>query len=503
MLEVVIPYFSVRLFDIREAARRGIGSFLRGVSAGDVRIVHFVRGGEVPESLLEFVRESCRSFGAVLSDTPCDPTPMRCMSVYETLIMRGIRDCVSDIVMVCPPWWEAEGDVDLHADEEYMRGHDGTSVIMLAGCKRSGGYGVEDHDGYDKCFTTTSQLPYIYDPTVPHLMRRKLFCKGGRYDMDMTGKMYSFPSQAICRDSDGGRDGSGAVLCRRKWAFRDLMGTYRKYWKGFSPGFTYRMVIPYYNRGRYIGECLGSIARQTASERIKVAVCDDGSLDDQHDALVRSVSESGIPSDRIAVVRHPSNMGIARARNSCLDLFTDCDYTICMDSDDTLCGDDAIERLDAAISGAGSPDVMVFGWECYDGTKSRISDGMGFREMMPDMNVVSVCAWNKCIRTPMVPRFDPGQRTMEDMDWSFRLYNDVSSMSSTGEVILRYRMSPDSVIRGSGSDNYSRLSMYVRGIMAIYGHMMSGRLSKREVRDSATRFMYDNTVTNLSRWGKF
>jgi glycosyltransferase involved in cell wall biosynthesis len=68
------------------------------------------------------------------------------------------------------------------------------------------------------------------------------------------------------------------------------------------------VVIPYFNRSRFIGDCLESIFAQTLAPA-EIIVVDDGSRPDERAHLDRYLP-------RIRVVDQPHNMGVSAARNA-------------------------------------------------------------------------------------------------------------------------------------------------------------------------------------------
>src|SRR5688572_30244041 len=66
------------------------------------------------------------------------------------------------------------------------------------------------------------------------------------------------------------------------------------------------VVIPCYNHGRYLGEAIDSVLRQTWAQ-VEIIVVDDGSTDDTAQVAGRY--------DRVRYV-HQANSGLAAARNA-------------------------------------------------------------------------------------------------------------------------------------------------------------------------------------------
>lgn len=103
-----------------------------------------------------------------------------------------------------------------------------------------------------------------------------------------------------------------------------------------SEGNTVGIVIPAYNAGPYIKQCLDSLCRQTYRNWHAVAV-DDGSTDDTLQ-IMRTFAAS---DTRFTVLAHNANRGQSAARNTALrhllgaDGFT-CSHICFVDADDTI-----------------------------------------------------------------------------------------------------------------------------------------------------------------------
>jgi glycosyltransferase involved in cell wall biosynthesis len=63
------------------------------------------------------------------------------------------------------------------------------------------------------------------------------------------------------------------------------------------------VVIPCYNYGRYLPDCLNSVLQQHSNERLEAIVVDDASTDETPQVL------SAIRDARVRVIRHPVNKG--------------------------------------------------------------------------------------------------------------------------------------------------------------------------------------------------
>jgi glycosyltransferase involved in cell wall biosynthesis len=74
---------------------------------------------------------------------------------------------------------------------------------------------------------------------------------------------------------------------------------------------TVTVVLPTYNRAATLGRAAQSVLAQTFSD-LELIVVDDGSADDTEDLISRLMTADG----RIRYMKHPTNLGQARARNT-------------------------------------------------------------------------------------------------------------------------------------------------------------------------------------------
>lgn len=98
------------------------------------------------------------------------------------------------------------------------------------------------------------------------------------------------------------------------------------------------VIIPVYNREKYIEECLNSVLEQTLKE-IEIICVDDGSTDRSYDILIDYSSKYGN-----VIVLHQENKGSGAARNKGIE-YAHGKYVCFMDSDDYYAQDCALENL--------------------------------------------------------------------------------------------------------------------------------------------------------------
>jgi hypothetical protein len=94
-------------------------------------------------------------------------------------------------------------------------------------------------------------------------------------------------------------------------------------------------IIPCYNHGQYIQQCLDSIKKQTYTN-IEIIIVNDGSTDPDSIRIINSINEPGIK------VINQTNQGLAAARNTGIDVSTG-EIILPIDADDYL-GDQYVEK---------------------------------------------------------------------------------------------------------------------------------------------------------------
>lgn len=116
------------------------------------------------------------------------------------------------------------------------------------------------------------------------------------------------------------------------------------------------VIIPVYNMGRFVSECLDSVLGQTLKE-IEVICVDDGSTDESPTILADFAKQD----KRVHIITQ-RNQGVAAARNNALDIACG-KFVIFMDPDDWYCDTDALRTL---YSEAVANNVKICGGEIVE-----------------------------------------------------------------------------------------------------------------------------------------
>lgn len=106
--------------------------------------------------------------------------------------------------------------------------------------------------------------------------------------------------------------------------------------------FRFSIIIPNYNKEKYIDECIKSILNQTIDKsKYEIIVIDDGSSDKSLEVLNKYTNIKLLHTNRL-LAGGARNAGIKTAQG---------EYLIFIDSDDFLCSNDVLEKLDNHING--------------------------------------------------------------------------------------------------------------------------------------------------------
>lgn len=174
------------------------------------------------------------------------------------------------------------------------------------------------------------------------------------------------------------------------------------------------VIVPCFNHGRFLNDCLDSIAQQDY-EPLEVIVVDDGSTDPDTQQALAQVERDGVAT----VLRLPINGGPSAARNAALD-HVGGRYVLPVDADNILLPG-AVTALVDQLSTAGERIGFVFPNSQYFGNRSDYYEP-------PSYNLVSLLSANYCDTCSLIDRevLDRGFRYPEDIvlgheDWDLVL----------------------------------------------------------------------------------
>lgn len=165
--------------------------------------------------------------------------------------------------------------------------------------------------------------------------------------------------------------------------------------------FKVSVIIPVYNAGKYLRDCLDSVISQTLRD-IEIICVNDGSTDD---SLV--ILEEYIQKDSRISVINQINKGVSVARNNAIEIARG-EYIAFLDSDDRYAVLNALEDAYTKIS-QEKKDILVFAGENFIENKfhSKINTDLIMKciqgtNTLDDFINLNIVVWDKLFCTEFI-----------------------------------------------------------------------------------------------------
>jgi glycosyltransferase involved in cell wall biosynthesis len=201
------------------------------------------------------------------------------------------------------------------------------------------------------------------------------------------------------------------------------------------------VIMPVYNRERYVGTALRSLLRQRGDADLDIVVVDDGSTDGSRD-VVRSLIDDGGPI-RLVV---QDNRGVTRARNTGLrNLLPETAFVSFLDSDDVS----PAGRFAADLPLFADAGVeFVYGRICLvdhldEETMEPVAEAQS--ETVRGIQLAAAIFRRDYLRR--IGEFDEDFRQAEDTDLLFRAFEQRSNAVLTDTIGVYYRQHPGGMTR--------------------------------------------------------
>ena len=240
--------------------------------------------------------------------------------------------------------------------------------------------------------------------------------------------------------------------------------------------FLISIVIPVYNAEKYLEQCLNSVKNQTY-KNFEVILVNDGSIDNSE-----SICKEFVESDTRFRYYLKANGGASSARNFGLDNVTG-EYITFIDADDWV-DENHLEVLinnikennsDMAVSSIKKFDnVSKFGFRVHSKQEKYLLNynklnREEFLVILPKLIHASnsyKIAVSKLFKKELLSdvRFDESIVYGEDLEFFFKIYNNISSISYVDEVSYIYRLYDEST-----SSKFGQL--YMKQELGIYKKM--------------------------------
>ena len=199
------------------------------------------------------------------------------------------------------------------------------------------------------------------------------------------------------------------------------------------------IIVPCYNQGQYLGECLDSVLVQTVQDWVCIVV-DDGSTDD----TAKVAEEYCLKSDKIHY-HYQENAGLPATRNKGIAL-TDSEYILPLDADDML----EPNYLEVVLGlFEENPEIKIAYTNCrYFGFDNELLK-------LPTYNPKTILTDNQINATALYKRsdyektqgYDPNLKGREDWDFWLSLLNNDDIVAKHPDFLFLYRQRQGSMNR--------------------------------------------------------
>jgi glycosyltransferase involved in cell wall biosynthesis len=181
------------------------------------------------------------------------------------------------------------------------------------------------------------------------------------------------------------------------------------------------VVLTTFNRATIVRRAIDSVLDQTFAD-LELIVVDDGSTDDTGDVV------SAVADERLVLVRHERNLGLAEARNSGVRAARGT-FVCFLDDDDELLPEKLSVQLAAFENEENRDNVLLWTQAIVDdGISTTIKPTRGLREGEPLSEYLMCGDGALPIHAVMVTRsllletmFEARERRFEDYTWLLRL----------------------------------------------------------------------------------
>ena len=203
------------------------------------------------------------------------------------------------------------------------------------------------------------------------------------------------------------------------------------------PDLIISIIIPVYNVGEYLEDCLMSCLRQDiSSDEYEILCIDDGSTDSSGEMLRQFADE--YHNIRVFTADH---QGVSHARNIGLD-HAKGKYIWFVDSDDVI-RYNILGKLKSILCETNIPRLKFNAYRVFSEKFDRL------QEAVPDSNIIFDYLWRNILRKEEIDlyqiRFIEGLSLSEDTLFLFEFRNRCSECLSLDETVYFYRWRKNSL----------------------------------------------------------
>jgi len=213
------------------------------------------------------------------------------------------------------------------------------------------------------------------------------------------------------------------------------------------------VIIPVYNVGAYIAECLSSIVRQHFDGTIEAILIDDQSTDNSKAVCMEYVHSH---PELFRYYAQPENRGVSAARNLGLSLAKG-EFYCFVDSDDKLPSNALQTLYNAAVH--FDVDIVKGSNTVFDRAKSvpanynakhtEVFAGDSLLTILLGHKKVRGHSWGKLFRSSRFNdyQFPQEYRMAEDLAYCVKIFSAANSMVIIPDTVYHYRLRPTGAAR--------------------------------------------------------
>ncbi len=231
---------------------------------------------------------------------------------------------------------------------------------------------------------------------------------------------------------------------------------------------TFSILIPVYNVEKYIKKCLDSVINQTFRDFEAIIIDDCGK-----DKSVQIAYSYAKTDDRIKIIHHKKNKGLAAARNTALKNAVG-KYIVCLDSDDWM-EPFCLDILNKEFLLRKTQSIFFNAREFYDdtqtfGSKSLFPVTEGYFTVTSDNLIkLSYFSWIKAYTRKSILKNNllwPEGINFEDFEFHFKYYTLNPITYVIHDCLINYRQREGSIV-----NNAHKGILEVNDIYSVIRHM--------------------------------
>ena len=225
----------------------------------------------------------------------------------------------------------------------------------------------------------------------------------------------------------------------------------------------FSVIVPVYRVEKFVAQCIESVLNQTFKDFELLVVDDCGG-----DNSIHIVEEYAQKDDRIKILYHDKNKGLAAARNTALDASFG-EYIVCLDSDDWM-EDNCLSILYSEFQKHKTESIWFNAYSWFEDTQKRGEKPMyehqqdGYRIITPStIAAYADFTWIKAYTRKSVQENNlhwPEGLTFEDGEFYFKYYTHNPKTYVISDCLINYRYRQGSIVREANRGNVKINDVY-------------------------------------------